>query len=87
MVEKKRKGKGRKFHGLPIASNGISPLGEFLADIEPELVLEAIREFQLNWCDHEDDDRELIVSNPRSQVCMGCGLIWPDGKKPPKGDL
>jgi hypothetical protein len=79
---KKRK---RKFHGLPLEANEASPLGEFLAEIEPELVLEAIREFQLNWCDH--DDQELIVSNPNRQVCLSCGLIWPEGQQPPKGDL
>jgi hypothetical protein len=77
----------RKIHGLPRPEKPLTPLEEFMVDIPPEEAYEALLEFQLNWCDHDEDDREKITSNPAQALCWGCGLIWPWGRKPPKGDL
>lgn len=83
-----KKGKRkRRFHGIVRDPKALTPLEEFMEGVGPEEAIDALREFQLNWCDHEDDDREKITSNPAQAICWGCGLIWPWGRKPPKGDM
>lgn len=61
-----------------------TPLEEFLAEVEPEEIHDAIVEFQTNWCDHRGNVDEP-VSNPGWMRCLDCNIFWPKGQKPKKG--
>lgn len=74
-------------HPFPLGTPaGLSPLAEFMLEVEPHEAHEAVVEFQLNWCEHSAKHRSLITESPDKQTCNGCGLIWPTGRRPPTGE-
>lgn len=72
-----------------------TPLMEFIVSLEGEMeYLEALREFQTEWCDHPKNRQEVssTLYEPHkdryehSLRCMDCGIIRPrSGRAPSAG--